>query len=24
MNTLTMWIKNEYGEIKYNKLGEDD
>ena len=24
LNTLTMWIKNEYGEIKYNKLGEDD
>ena len=24
LNTLTMWIKNEYGEIKHNKLGEDD
>ncbi len=23
LNTLTMWIKNEYGEIKLNKLGDD-
>ena len=24
LNTLTMWIKNEYGEIELNKHGEDD